>query len=92
MNKMNCENELEVNSNRKTILVMLPISTGHNFLSRGQNSEFYPPLGRLQNSLGFWYSEFSLNSFGSGCRVQICPDSLICPELTPHSTVSDHNS
>jgi hypothetical protein len=50
-----------------------------------QNSEFYPSLERLQNSLGFWYSEFPQNSFGSGLKVQICPDSLIYTELISSS-------
>jgi hypothetical protein len=52
---------------------------------------FYPPLERLQNSLGFWYSRFPQNSFESGLKDQICPDSLVCPELTPSPTFSNHN-
>jgi hypothetical protein len=50
------------------------------------NSEFYPSLERLRNSLGFWYSEFSHISFGIRFKVQNCPDSLICPELIFSST------
>jgi hypothetical protein len=52
---------------------------------RGQNSEFYLSLERLQNSLGFWYSEFSHISFAIRHKVHICPDSLICPELISSS-------
>jgi hypothetical protein len=66
-------------------------STGLNFLIRDWNSAFYPPLERLQNSLGFWYSRFPKISFESGLKVQIDPDSSICPELTPPPNFSDHN-
>ncbi len=53
------ENKLEVNSNRKNVTCnATPDSIGRNFLIRDQNSEFYPPLERLQNSLGFRYSRF----------------------------------
>jgi hypothetical protein len=80
------ENKFEVNSNRKHVTHnVTPISTGLNFLIRDQNSAFYPPLERLQISLGLWYSRFSQNSFGSGLQVQSGPDSSICPELTPPS-------
>jgi hypothetical protein len=51
------ENKLEVHSNRKSVTHnVTPNSTDRNFLIRGQNSEFYPPLERLQNYIGFWYS------------------------------------
>jgi hypothetical protein len=53
---------------------------------------FYPPLERLQNSLGFLYSIFPQNLSRSGLKDQGCPDSLIYPELTPPPTFSDHNS
>jgi hypothetical protein len=47
------ENKLEVNANRKNVTHNVTLnSTGHNFLIRDQNSKFYPPLERLQNSLG----------------------------------------
>jgi hypothetical protein len=53
------ENQFEVNSNQKNITCnVTPNSTGHNFLIRDQNSIFCPPLERLQNYLGFWYSRF----------------------------------
>jgi hypothetical protein len=87
------ENKLEVNSNRKTVTCnATPNSTVCNFLIRDQNSAFYPPFEALKNSLGFWYSRFTQNSFGSRLNVQICPDSSVYPELTPSSTFSDHNS
>jgi hypothetical protein len=35
---------------------------------------------------------FPQDPFGSGLKVQICPDSSICLELTPPPTFSDHNS
>jgi hypothetical protein len=73
-------------------LVNYPCSTGRNFLIRDWNSAFYPPLERIQISLGFWYSRFPQISFGSGLKVQIDPDSSIYPELTPPPTFSDHNS
>jgi hypothetical protein len=53
---------------------------------RGQNSELYQSLERLQNSLGFWYSEFSHISFGIRLKVQSYSDSLICLELFSSST------
>jgi hypothetical protein len=31
-------------------------------------------------------------SYGSGVKVQIYPDSSVCPELTPSLTFNDHNS
>jgi hypothetical protein len=87
------EKKLEVNSNRKTVTHNATLnSTGLNFLIRDRNSEFYPPLERIQNSLGFWYSGFCQNTFESGCNFQTCLDGLICPELTPTPTFSDHNS
>jgi hypothetical protein len=87
------ENKLEVNSHRKNITHnVTPNSTGRNFIIRDQNSNFYPPLERLENSLGVWYLRFPQNSFGSGRKVQICPDSSICPELTPPPYFSDRNS
>jgi hypothetical protein len=77
------ENKLEVNSNQKNITHnVTPISTGRNFLLRDQNPTFYTPLEWLQNSPGVWYSRFPQNSLGSGLKVQSCPDSSICPELT----------
>jgi hypothetical protein len=61
------ENKLEVNSNRKNETCnVTPNSTGSNFLIRDQNSAFYPPL---ENSLGFWYSRFPQDPFGSGLKV-----------------------
>jgi hypothetical protein len=70
------ENKLEVNSNRKTVTRnATPNSTGRNFLKRDQNSTFYPPLERIQNSLGFWYSRFPQILFLGGLKVQSCPDS-----------------
>jgi hypothetical protein len=86
------EEKFKLNQTAKTKLVNHPSSMGRNFLIRDPNSEFYPPLERLQNSLGFWYSRFPHISFGSGLKVQIDPDSSICPELTPPPTFSDHNS
>jgi hypothetical protein len=87
------ENKFEVNSNRKHVTHnVTPISTGRNFLIRDLNYVFYPPLERLQISLGFWYSRFSQNLFGTGLKVQSVPDSSICPELTPPPTFSDHKT
>jgi hypothetical protein len=87
------ENKLEVNSNRKNVTRnVTPNLIGRNFLIRDQNSMFCPLLERLQNSMGLWYSRFPQNSFGSGIKVQICPDSSICPELTSPPTFSGHNS
>jgi hypothetical protein len=72
------ENKLEVNSNRKNVTHnATPNSTGCNILIRDQNSAFYPPLERLQNSPGFWCSRFPQNLFESGLKVQSCPDSSI---------------
>jgi hypothetical protein len=54
------KNKFEVNSNRKNVTRNItPNSTGRNFLILDQNSEFYLPLERLQNSLGFQYSGFT---------------------------------
>jgi hypothetical protein len=97
MIELNCEerfeNKLEVNSNRKHVTHNVTLnSTGCNFLIWDRNSAFCPPLERLQNSLWFCYSTSPQISFGSGVKVQICPDSSICPELTPFSAVIDHNS
>jgi hypothetical protein len=93
MNKMNLESKLEVNSNRKNVTCNVTTnSTGHNFLIRDWISKFYPSLERFKNSLGFWYLRIPQDSLGSGCKVQICPDSSICPELTPSPTFSDHKS
>jgi hypothetical protein len=87
------ENKLEVNSTRKNkTRNVTPNSNDCNFLIRDQNSVFYPPLERLQNSLGFLYSIFPQNLSRSGLKDQGCPDSLIYPELTPPPTFSDHNS
>jgi hypothetical protein len=48
------DNNLEVNSNWKNVTRnAIPNSTGRNLLIRDQNSAFYPPLERIQNSLGF---------------------------------------
>jgi hypothetical protein len=66
------ENKFEVNSNRKNVTRnVTPNSTGCNFLIRDRNSKFYPPLERIQNSLGFWYSRFLQDPFGSGLKVHI---------------------
>jgi hypothetical protein len=97
MIELNCEeqieNKLEVNSNRKHVTHNVTlISTGRTFLIRDQNYVFYPPLERLQISIGFWYSRFSQNLFGVGLKFQSGPDSSIYPELTPPPTFSDHNS
>jgi hypothetical protein len=35
---------------------------------------------------------FPQDLFGSGLKVQICPDSSICVELTPSPNFSYHNS
>jgi hypothetical protein len=87
------ENKLEVNSNQKNITRnATPNSTSRNFLTQDQNSRFYPPLEKLQNSLGFWYSRLPQIPFGSRLKVQICPDSSIWPELTPPPNFGDHNS
>jgi hypothetical protein len=72
------ENKHEVNSNRKNVTRNATLnSTDRNFLIRDQNSAFYPPLERIHNSMGFWYSRFPQNLFGSGLKVHSCPDSLI---------------
>jgi hypothetical protein len=81
-----------LNQTGKIKLINHPSSTDRNFLIQDRNSAFYLPLERLQNSLGFWYSRFPQISFGSGLKVQIDPDSSICPELTPPPTFSGHNS
>jgi hypothetical protein len=81
-----------LNPNRENELVNHPSSTDHNFLIRNRNSVFYPPLEMLKISLGFWYSGFFRILFGSGPKVQSCPDSSICLELTPPPTFSEHNS
>jgi hypothetical protein len=87
------ENKLEVDSNQKNITHnFAPNSTNHNFLIQDQNSIFYPPLERLQNFVGFWYSRVPQNLFGSGLKVQSCSDSSICPKLTPPPNFSDHHS
>jgi hypothetical protein len=86
------ESNLNPNSNRKNETCKLPSSTGCNFPIRDRNSAFHPPLERLQNYLGFWYSRFPQISFESGLKAQIVPDSSVCPELTPSPTFSDHNS
>jgi hypothetical protein len=86
------EEKFKLNQTRKTKLVNHPSSTDRNFLIRSRNSAFYPPLESLKISLGFWYSRFFRILFGSGPKVQSCPDSLISPELTPPPTFSDHNS
>jgi hypothetical protein len=86
------EEKFKLNQTGKTKLINHPSSTDRNFLIRDQNSVFYPPLERLQNSIGFLYSRFFQILFGSGFKVQSCPDSLICPELTPPPTFSGHNS
>jgi hypothetical protein len=95
MNELNfeeqIENKLEVNSNRNVTRNYLN-STGRNFLIWDQNPVFYQPLERLQNSLGFWYSRFPQDPFGSRLKVQICSDSSVWLELTPPPTFSDHNS
>jgi hypothetical protein len=77
------EEKFKLNQTRKTKLVNHPSSTDRKFLIRSRNSAFYPPLERLKISLGFWYSRFFQILFESGPKVQSCPDSLICPELTP---------
>jgi hypothetical protein len=83
LNLKNKSKKLEINSNQKsTTHNATPNSTGRNFLIRDQNYAFYLPLERLQNSLGFLYLRFSQNSFESGLKVQRCPNSSICPELT----------
>jgi hypothetical protein len=52
--KEQIENKLEVNLNRKNEThKVTPNSTDRNFLIQDRNSVFYPPLERLQNSLGF---------------------------------------
>jgi hypothetical protein len=74
------ELEIKLKTNksiRKTKLVNYPSSTSRNFLIRNRNSAFYPPLERLQNYLGFWYSRFFQILFGSGLKFQIDPDSSI---------------
>jgi hypothetical protein len=64
------KNKFEVNSNRKHVTHnVTPNSTGRNFLIGDQNSTFYPPFERLQNSLGFWYS-FRLEV---GLKFKFCP-------------------
>jgi hypothetical protein len=63
-------NKLEVDSNQKNVTRNIALnSTGRNFFIRDQNSKFYPPLERLQISLGVWYSRFPQNSFGGGLKV-----------------------
>jgi hypothetical protein len=48
------KNKLEVKLNRKNEThKVTPNSTDRNFLIQDRNSAFYPPLERLQNSLGF---------------------------------------
>jgi hypothetical protein len=86
------EEKFKLNQTGKTKLVNHLSSTGRNFLIRDRNSAFYLPLESLQNSLGFWYSRFFQISFGIGLKVQIDPDSSICPELTPPPNFSDHSS
>jgi hypothetical protein len=86
------EEKFKLNQTGKTKLVNHLSSTDRNILIRNRNFAFYPPLERLQNPLGFWYSRFFRISFGSGLKVQSCPDSSICPELTPPPTFSGHNS
>jgi hypothetical protein len=47
------------------------------------------------SSLDRWHATRDLLSvifFRCGLKVQICPDSSICPELTPPPTFSDLNS
>jgi hypothetical protein len=97
MIELNCEermeNKLEVNSIRKNETHnVTPTSTSRNILIRDRNSQFYPPLERLQNSLGFWHLKFPQDSFLCRLKVQNCPDSSVCLELTPSPTFSDHNS
>jgi hypothetical protein len=59
LNLKNKSKQLEINSNQKiTTCNATPNSIGRNFLIRDRNSAFYPPLERLKNSIGFWYSRF----------------------------------
>jgi hypothetical protein len=48
--------KLKLTQPEKITRNVTPNSTGRKFLIRDRNSVFYPPLERLQNSLGFWYS------------------------------------
>jgi hypothetical protein len=86
------EEKFKLNRTGKMKLVNHPSSTDRDFLIRNQNSAFYPVLERLKISLGFWYSSFFRILFGSGLKVQSCPDSSLCPELTPPPIFSGHNS
>jgi hypothetical protein len=93
LNLKNKSKQLEINSNQKsTTRNAKPNSTGRNFLIRDWNSALYPPLETLQNSLGFSYSMLPQILFGRGIKVQCCPDSSICPKLTPPPSFSDHTS
>jgi hypothetical protein len=96
MIELNLEKQIETNINqlqiRKSVSIRLPNFNCRNFLIRGRNSEFYPPLERLQNSLGFWYSGSPRVHLEVGLKSKFCPDSSICPELRPSPTFSDHTS
>jgi hypothetical protein len=74
------KNKFEVNLTHNTVTPHVLNFNYRNFLIRAQNSVFYPPLERLQNSPGFLCSVFPENPGGSRLKVQLFPDTSICPE------------